>query len=54
MELFRRLLWLKMNDEQLLQDIILTAEEWTPASGLVTPAQKLQVRQADTRSSDLR
>lgn len=26
---------------EMLADVVLTAEEWTPASGLVTPAQKV-------------
>ena len=28
--------------QELLQDVILTAEEWTPENGLVTAAQKIQ------------
>jgi long-chain acyl-CoA synthetase len=28
----------------MLQEVILTPEEWTPQNGLLTAAQKLQVR----------
>jgi len=37
---------------ELLQDVILTAEEWTPASGLVTPAQKLQRKKVQEHYKD--
>ncbi|KAI0944757.1 hypothetical protein AcW1_002390 [Taiwanofungus camphoratus] len=34
---------------ELLQAVVLTADEWTPESGLVTPAQKLQRRKVGER-----
>ncbi|KAF8584406.1 acetyl-CoA synthetase-like protein [Ramaria rubella] len=36
---------------EILQAVVLTADEWTPHSGLVTPAQKLQRRNIEQRYS---